>query len=121
MSGSCHWAAPGVRCVCIDDDWAELSRGGFAIPVRVPMQGEVLTVREARPPAPDATFGDPKAIYLDFWEIPILQNDGPLSGTIRWLATQFEPLVEQETDISVFTEILDAAPVRQTEKVGDER
>lgn len=121
MTGGCHWAAPGVRCVCIDGDWGSFEQGGSILPVRVPMLGEVLTVREARPPLPDADWGDPRAIYLDFWEIPRSQTDGPLMADVRWLATKFEPLVEEPTDITVFTEILDTAPVRQTEEAGHER
>lgn len=95
MTGGCHWAAPGVRCVCIDGDWGSFEQGGSILPVRVPMLGEVLTVREARPPLPDADWGDPSAIYLDFWEIPRSQTDGPLMADVRWLATKFEPLVEE--------------------------
>lgn len=114
MTGTCHWAAPGVRCVCINDDWPAIVRAGLSVPVRLPMIDEVLTVRSIGPGCAGAVLGSPDEIYLTFWEIPVEQADGPLSATgIGWIAGNFRPLVEDATDISVFTGILDRAPADQ--------
>ncbi|MEN5084284.1 hypothetical protein ABE438_17525 [Bosea sp. TWI1241] len=110
MTASFHWAVPGARCVCIDDDWFAVERGGYAVPTRQPMIGEVLTVRSARRGSPDSDIVSVGEIYLDFWEIPVQQRDGPLSAIVHWLASQFRPLVEEETDISVFASMLGGAP-----------
>ena len=42
------WAAPGVRCVCISDDFGHVSCDcgcGGELPVRQPMLNELLTIR----------------------------------------------------------------------------
>lgn len=109
------WAVPGARCVCIDDDWTWVIRSqGYELPVRVPMLGEVLTVRSAGPRQPDAIGGDPNGIFLTFWEIDERQSDGPLTGVARWNATCFRPLQESATDISALMALLDHAPARET-------
>lgn len=123
MTSTCHWAAPGVRCVCIDADWPEVGRH---LPFRMPMLGEVLTVRSVETGQPVEIgctfFGDSDEVYLTFWEIPTEQGtDTDTLIGLGWITKAFRPLVEQETDISVFTEILDTAPVRETVEVGDER
>lgn len=104
------WCAPGVRCVCVRDDWeGHVSCDGFQIPVRVPMIGEVLTVREVNRGDGSPFGGVDGEPYLAFWEIDALQVDGPLSMTVRWRARHFQPLTEQKTDISVFEALLDTA------------
>jgi hypothetical protein len=104
------WAAPGVRCVCIDDGFRfGISVGGHRLPVRVPMLNEVLTIREVSVGRDGAIPGDPDKIYLSFWEIELRQTDGPLSGNVRFDARYFQPLVQRKTDISALTKLL--APV----------
>lgn len=95
------WAAPGVRCVCINDEWAVYRQGAYSLPVRTPMMNEVLTIREV------IASGD--KIGLTFWEIDIVQTDGPLSKSCAWGAQYFRPLEEKKTDISVFTDMLKGA------------
>lgn len=105
------WAAPGVRCVCVTDEFEhdEVSNGVHRIPTRWPVRDEVLTIRTAGLPSPGSLCGNPGAVYLTFWEIEEWQQDGPLGATIGWNARHFRPLVEQQTDISLFTSMLDTA------------
>lgn len=115
MTDSCHWAAPGVRCVCIEDHWAEIRVGGDTVPTRLPMLGEVLTIHDVQPDCQvrigGATFGDLNETYLSFVEIPSSQTAGLLTvHGLGWIASAFRPLLERKTDISVFTEILNRAP-----------
>lgn len=96
---SFDWVKPGVQCVCIDDDWNEnVSCGDYSLPVRVPMLNEVLTIDRVRP------FGS--QIFLFFCEIPALQHDGPLKGSVAWHAACFRPLLKRPTDIGVFKKLL---------------
>lgn len=115
MTDACHWAAPGVRCVCVNDDWPELLAGGEVLPTRVPMLGEVLTIThigegDGRHP----WSGEAGGLYLAFAEIPTRQQtaDCVFEG-ISWRANCFQPLIERKTDISVFTKILERAPADQ--------
>lgn len=104
------WAAPGVRCVCINDDFrGSASCNGYQVPVRVPMIGEVLTIREIEAGHGLPLGGVEGEPYLTFWEIDALQSDGPLSAVIRWRAKNFQPLVEHKTDIGVFEALLKTA------------
>jgi hypothetical protein len=126
MSASCHWAAPGVRCVCVEDHWGEVRVGSDVAPTRVPMLGEVLTVHLVQPGSlariGGKLFGDLNEIFLSFVEIPSTQTAGALTVYgLGWVASAFRPLVERKTDISVFTEMLDRAPARasETERVSD--
>lgn len=126
MTGSCHWAAPGVRCVCVEDHWGEVRIGDDVAPTRVPMLGEVLTVHAVHPGSlvsiGGELFGDLNEIYLSFDEVPSTQTAGALTVYgLGWVASAFRPLVERKTDISVFTEMLDRAPVRaaETERMSD--
>lgn len=99
------WAAPGVRCVCINDDWDwSATFGAHSVPTRVPMINEVLTIREVV-----SNNGLRTGVGLFFWEIEKLQSDGPLSAEMVWGAHCFRPLIERETDISIFKEMLDPA------------
>lgn len=101
------WAAPGVRCVCVDDNFEGYATcEGYQIPVRLPMIGEVLTIREIERGDGSPLGGVDGEPYLLFWEIEARQNDGPLSGVVRWRARNFQPLVEHKTDIGVFTSLL---------------
>lgn len=111
MSGACHWAAPGVRCVCVDDDWPWIRDGDSMLPVRVPMLGEVLTVTRIEEGDGDGPGrGDVGSLYLFFAEIPTCdEGPGIRVDSVSWRADCFEPLVERKTDISVFTDILDSA------------
>lgn len=101
------WAAPGVRCVCVNDDWeGYASCDGYQVPVRLPMIGEVLTIRAIERGDGSPLGGLDGEPYLTFWEIDALQCDGPLSAVIRWRAKNFQPLVEHKTDIGVFQALL---------------
>lgn len=97
------WAAPGVRCVCVDDGWEELRCG---LPNRIPMLGEVLTIKHVKPGSGGMFGGDVGHVYLTFWEIDEVQQAGGITASIGWISTQFEPLVEQQTDISTLTALL---------------
>ena len=100
------WVAPGVRCVCIRDDWEELVPG---LPSRQPMIGEVLTIKSARLGRGGNLGGDPNAIYLTFWEVDERQEAGGIAVVIRWVVDSFKPIVEQQTDISTLTALLQPA------------
>lgn len=88
-----------------------MSLGGHCAPYRLPMVGEVLTVLSARiggDPG-DVVPGRSDSIYLTFFEIPESQSDGPITlRVVAWDAAFFRPLVEPETDIAIFTGLLDA-------------
>lgn len=101
MSSIPHsWAVPGARCVCISDDWGWTARcGEFEIPVRVPMLGEVLTIREVVVASSSPDTGVPGEVYLGFWEIDIHQVSGPIAGLHHWHVSAFRPLIERKTDI----------------------
>ena len=101
------WAAPGVRCVCINDDFKThfTMESGHSIPVRVPMLHEVLTIKRVEDWA-SGFGGEPGTAFLEFHEIPLRQVDGPLSGEITYSVKCFRPLVERKTDISIFTAML---------------
>ena len=92
------WAAPGVKCVCVDGNWAEheIQRGGV---YRVPMVNEVLTI---------ACVRDNE--YLVFEEIPERQEAGKI---IAWSIRSFRPLVTrtQDQDLELFLPLLTDTPV----------
>lgn len=120
---SCHWVTPGVRCVCIgepEEGWAIVSHGNEVLPNRLPMEGEVLTIRGARRGGNqdgEEHFipGDPECVYLGFWEIPLYQSSGALRcGPIMWAAEFFQPLAEQETSISIFKAMLNPSKTEVT-------
>lgn len=113
---SAHWAVPGAKCVCIDDDFqALITVGQYSIPHRLPMLNEVLTVASANICDGNGHGGVIGGVFLTFDEIEERQHDGPLSAVITWRADCFRPLVERRTDISVFTAML--TDQRQTETV----
>jgi len=97
---SAHWALPGAKCVCIDDEFGEIRTSGGILPTRQPMLNEVLTVCEV------IATHHPLGVYLAFIEIPLHQEAGGYSGKIYWLMSNFRPLVERRTDISIFTSML---------------
>lgn len=97
------WAAPGVRCVCIRDEWEEIVPG---IPTRQPMIGEVLTVKSVRLGRGGDIGGHPDMAYLTFWEIDERQEGSGMAAVVRWSAECFKPLAEQRTDISALTALL---------------
>lgn len=96
------WAAPGVRCVCVDGAWDELACG---LPTRQPMIREVLTIKAVKPGI-GGIGGDPMHAYLFFWEIDEVQSAGGVRCEIGWIATQFQPLIEHKTDISALEALL---------------
>lgn len=113
---SAHWAVPGAKCVCINDDFqTSLTVGQYSIPHRSPMLNEVLTVASASICDGRGLGGVIGRVFLTFDEIEERQQDGPLSAEVTWNADCFRPLVERKTDISVFTAML--TDQRQAEPV----
>lgn len=101
-----HWAAPGVQCVCINDDFgAGFTLGSCHIPTRVPMIDEVLTVK--------ATYIFDERLFLTFDEIPDHQTDSRdglmIGGVVTFEAVCFRPLIKRKTDISIFKAMLTPA------------
>lgn len=90
------WAKPGVRCVCIDDDWSDYHCKllGIEPPSRVPMLNEVLTIRAVYP----STIR-PYCLALQFSE---------LGHEFGFPAHCFRPLTTRtlEQDMSHFTPLL---------------
>jgi hypothetical protein len=101
------WAAPGVKCVCINDGWGSVSIGSVSLPTRVPMLNEVLTIAEVK-------VWDDATLVLSFHEIPLLQEDRngaeAISGACWWNVRHFRPLTTRKTDISIFKKMLTPAP-----------
>ncbi len=99
------WAAPGVQCVCINDDWGFFQAGSCSLPTRVPMLNEILTVK--RIAVKDGV------VALTFEEIDERQYDSHgdehMEGNIWWHAHCFRPLEKRKTDISVFLKLLTPA------------
>jgi len=103
------WVAPGVRCICVNDDWTEFTARGQVFPIRQPMIDEVLTIRDVQP-GRGGGDGKPMHVYLGFWEIDIVQESGAVFASIHWIVTHFRPLQELSTDISELTALLEPAP-----------
>jgi hypothetical protein len=100
-----HWAKPGVRCVCINDDFTwSASMGPYSVPTRLPMINEVLTVRQVE----GNSFLN-TGVALTFWEIDEFQIDGPLSAKVVYDIGCFRPLIEEPSDISIFKAMLTPA------------
>jgi hypothetical protein len=100
-----HWAAPGVQCVCINDDFGSWNVKHLSLPIRQPMISEVLTVSRVK------TIEG--VVALTFEEIDEYQcdTDGAslISGKIFWFASCFRPLIKRRTDISIFKAMLTPA------------
>lgn len=99
----------GQKVVCVDDSGFTIDRmfgpfGGLFIPNR-PVEGVVYTIR---------------AFYKDAMLLQEIVNpELPFEDGIRepgFLMTRFRPVVTTDTDISVFTEILNTA--KAPEKVN---
>lgn len=104
----------GMKVVCVDAGPAERlgSIGNCWTGDEAPIEGKVYTVRRV--------FNDIEGalvVWLD--EIKRSQRAIGLYGDqIGYSARRFRPVVERKTSISIFTEILDRANKRQSEKVG---
>lgn len=101
-----HWAASGVKCVCINDDFGNgFTVGPCHIPNRVPMLNEVLTVK--------AVYTDAEKLWLTFEEFSDYQFDSAdgifIGGVISFGAECFRPLTKRKTDISIFRAMLTPA------------
>lgn len=100
------WARPGVKCVCIKDDWLYdvAERMGLNPPHRVPMIREVLTVKEVV--HIDQFMGSeiPGGASLSFHE---------MGHDWGFAVANFKPLITgaQEQDVSLFTHHLDGVGV----------
>jgi len=93
------WAKPGVKCVCVDDDWLiPLSSKAY----RLPMLNEVLTV--------SGVFEANDELFLAFDEIPYDQG-----LPHRWHVIHFKPLITQSDDIAMFKSLLTPALVGSPE------
>ncbi len=99
------WAAPGVQCVCINDDFGCAQVGSCSIPTRVPMINEILTVKtvEARDEMICLTFEEIDEYQMD------IQPDGFLGGWVLFDSVCFRPLEKRKTDIEIFRKMLTPA------------
>ncbi|NTG01856.1 hypothetical protein G6L30_17205 [Agrobacterium rhizogenes] len=99
------WAAPGVQCVCIKDDWGHVQLGACSIPTRVPMLNEVLTVKRV-----EVFHGELSLMFEEIEEHQV-STDGIMSlgGDIWFHAYCFRPLEKRKTDISIFRKLLTPA------------
>ncbi|MEZ2410495.1 hypothetical protein AB6806_27240 [Bosea sp. RCC_152_1] len=109
MASPYSWAFPGAKCICIEDDFCSVHQGEFSIPTRVPMIDEVLTIRDFV--VGEASFGTGMEgeVYVSFYEIELMQSDGPLSGAVRFQLSCFRPLLDRPTDIAIFKSLLSPA------------
>lgn len=98
------WAKPGVKCVCINDEWSDIQCRllGVEPPSRVPMINEVLTIKEVF----SHTFERGLAA-ASFHE---------LGHDFGFATVCFRPLTtgSQEQDVALFTHLLDGLAVRES-------
>ena len=98
------WAKPGVKCVCVDDNWKEEFMGR-PVPSRVPMINEVLTVRQVFSADMWPGLIIPGGLVMSFDEL----GD---EGCWFYAVAHFKPLVTrtQEQDLEQFIPLLSTKP-----------
>ena len=109
-----HWAKPGIKCVCINDqDWMAFDKNmilrtpdywGFEVPVK----GAVYTILDVL----DRGFG-PGALLEELANHPSrCRIKEPIFSLAR-----FRPIVSKSDDIAMFQRIADKAASRVPEGV----
>jgi len=68
------------------------------------MYGEILTIRDLR--ATQMADSSEACVFASFYEIELVQADGPFVGNIWFDLQAFRPLLARPMDISVFTRLL---------------
>lgn len=104
------WAKPGVKCVCIRDDWKGFEvyeRMGIHVPSRLPMINEVLTINEVMDDLSHVPGRVTSNIGLTFVE---------LGHDWGFALDCFRPLItkSQEDDVALFRSLLDALPIGES-------
>lgn len=96
----------GQKVICISDDWVWQSE-----PITLPKKGVIYTVRGIETPPLEFTKWLQEGEYI--WVVEIINHviSGVSEGIFfsqepSFWSGFFRPIVEQKTDISVFTEML---------------
>lgn len=99
----------GDQVVCVNDDWTILISGeGWELPIRQPMLGEILTITRLDAGLGELGTGREDGVFLEFAEIECRQTSGGFSAELRWNAAFFRKLQKRDTDIGVFTAMLNS-------------
>lgn len=103
------WAAPGVKCVCIIDDWQDIP--GMGSPSRLPMINEVLTIKEVM------VAGDLNSLSSRFQFVgeaarTVIISFHELGHDWFFAVRNFRPLITktQEQDLALFRHLLSPSP-----------
>lgn len=89
---------PGMRCVCIADDWSRFSDKGLPLPSNHPIKNHVYDIVEIGDLHPHGLHFVLLQCHPNFW----------------WQAKWFRPV--KETSIDIFTTMLNPLPIKQKEE-----